>query len=205
LSSIDLSSVAEWAGVAVVVVVCLVSVVMAALRLPGTWLIVATAGVFGWATGWNSISGGTIILLTIAAVVAELAELLASAVTVRHAGASRRASWGSLIGGFLGMIFLSFLVPIPLLGTIVGALLGCIAGAVIAEMSTGRALDQGTKVGMFSALGFALGSAAKTAIAVAMCGIVLIAILFSEKPTPPTTAEAQATPTNTTVQSVPGY
>jgi uncharacterized protein YqgC (DUF456 family) len=174
---------------------CLIAVVMAALRLPGTWLILAAALVYGWWADWEGVSLWLVLGLVIIAVVAEVFEFLASALTARRAGASRQAAWGGLIGGFLGMFLLSFLVPIPVVGTVIGALLGCFIGATIAELNVRRHIGQGTKVGLFSALGFVVGMVAKTAMALAMAGILLTSVVFTEsrsaKPDAPPTAEEE--------------
>lgn len=160
-------------------VVCLLGVLMTTVRLPGTWLIVAAAAGYGWWSDWRDVTVTIVVVLGGAAIVGELLELLMSVFAVRRAGASGRASWGGLIGGFLGMIFLSFLIPIPLVGAMFGALLGCFAGSMLGELSAGRKLTQGTKVGVFAAIGFALGTALKMAIALAMAGGVMAAALFS--------------------------
>lgn len=160
-------------------VVCLLGVLMTAVRLPGTWLILAAAAAYGWWSDWREVTVAIVVVLGAVAIVGELLELLMSVFAARRAGASGRASWGGLIGGLLGMIFLSFLVPIPLLGTMLGALLGCFAGSMLGELSVGRKLAQGARVGVFAAIGFALGTALKMAIALAMAGGVMTAALFS--------------------------
>ncbi len=116
------------------------------------------------------------------ALIGEAVELLTSVFTAKKAGASRQAAWGGLAGGLAGMILLSFLVPVPLLGTLVGALLGCFLGATLAELAMRKKLTHGTKVGFFSALGFALGAAAKVAIALAMSAVLLTSVVCSKPP-----------------------
>jgi uncharacterized protein YqgC (DUF456 family) len=166
-------------AVAVLVLCCVVAVAMTAVRLPGTWLIIAAALLYGWWADWQGVGLWLVILLVGVALAAEVIELLASAFTARKAGASRQAAWGALIGGFLGMLLLSFLVPIPIVGTMVGALVGCFAGAMIAEMDVRKELGQGTRVGLFSALGFVIGTVTKIAIAFAMSGILLTSVVCS--------------------------
>ncbi len=152
-------------------VACCVGVMLTALRLPGTWLIVASGSLFAWWSQWQRITV-TIILAAIAiAAVAEVVELFMSMFTARKAGASRRASWGGLIGGIVGMLILA--VPVPIIGPIFGALLGCFAGATIAELSVKQDFVQGTKVGIFSAMGFALGAAAKVGFALVIAGLLI--------------------------------
>jgi len=150
---------------------CLFAVLLTALRLPGTWLIVAGVGVAGWATQWSSIAVSRVLLLAGLALGAEMFEFFASMITAHKAGASRQAAWGGLIGGVLGMIFLS--LPFPIVGTFIGALAGCFLGALIAELAMNKRLSEGAKVGFFSAIGLAIGTATKIGIALLMSGITV--------------------------------
>lgn len=161
---------------------CLLGVLLTAVRLPGTWLLLATAVVYGWWTGWERIGIATVLILAGVAIVGEVVELLASVVTARRAGATSQAAWGALIGGFVGMLFLSFLVPIPLIGSMVGAVVGCFGGALLTELVMQKNLAHGAKVGVFAALGFAIGTATKVAVALAMAVVVLTCALCA----PPT-------------------
>ena len=166
-------------SVSVLVLCCVVGVAMTAVRLPGTWLIIATALCYGWWAKWQGVGLWLVLALVAIALVAEAVEFLASVFTARKAGASRQAAWGGLIGGFLGMFLLSFLVPIPIVGTVVGALVGCFGGAMMAEWSVRKKVAQGSKVGLFSALGFVMGMVVKMAIAFAMSGILLTSVVCS--------------------------
>lgn len=165
---------ASIAGGIALVLCCVLAVAMTAFRLPGTWLMVAVGVVYPWLLDWKPFGWGVPAILAGAALVGEVVELLMSAVLARKAGASRHAQWGGLIGGILGMILLSFLVPIPVVGTIAGAFVGCCLGAALAELYVRRSLGQGAKVGVFSGIGFALGTAAKTTIAMMMAGLLLV-------------------------------
>jgi uncharacterized protein YqgC (DUF456 family) len=166
-------------GISLLALCCVLAVAMTALRLPGTWLIIAGALVYGWWADWEGVPWWLVVLLLVVAVVAEVVEWLSSAVTTRKAGGSRQAAIGALVGGFAGMLFLSFLVPIPLVGTMLGALVGCFGGALIAELAMRKKLTQGAKVGLFSALGYVLGTVTKMAIAFTMAGILLTSVVCS--------------------------
>ncbi|UCC31200.1 MAG: DUF456 domain-containing protein [Phycisphaerales bacterium] len=164
------------------VLCCCLAVALTALRLPGTWLLIAIMLGYGWLSDWRGVGLLMVAVLCGLALIGEAVELLASVFTAKKAGASRQAAWGGLAGGLVGMIFLSFLIPVPLVGTLVGALLGCFLGAALAELAMRKKLAQGTKVGFFSALGFALGAAAKVAIALAMSAVLLTSVVCSEPP-----------------------
>lgn len=156
---------------------CLLGVLMTAVRLPGTWLLLAAAVAYGWYTGWERIGTATVLILAGVAIVGEVVEILAAVVTARRAGATKQAAWGALIGGFVGMLFLSFLVPIPLVGSMVGAVVGCFGGALLTELAMKKNLARGAKVGVFAALGFAIGTATKVAVAMAMAVVLLTCVL----------------------------
>ena len=149
---------------------CTLGLALTVLRMPGIWVIVLTAGLYGWWSEWQSVPVWLVIVLFGAACVAEALEFVSSAVTVRKVGASRRAAIGALIGGFFGMFTLTFVVPIPIINTVVGALLGCFTGALIGELSVHRQVGKGTRVGLFSMLGFVIGMAIKMTIALGMSG-----------------------------------
>ncbi len=162
-----------WFIVAVsgLAVACCGGIMLTALRLPGIWLMVASGGLFGWWSQWQRITVTIIIVAVAIGAVSEIVELFMSMITARKAGASRRASWGGLIGGIVGMLILA--VPIPLIGPVIGALLGCFVGATIGELSAKQDFVQGTKVGLFSAMGFALGAAAKVGFALVIAGLLM--------------------------------
>jgi uncharacterized protein YqgC (DUF456 family) len=166
--------------ISLLILACLIGVAMTAIRFPGTWLIVASAVGYAWGEEWPRASLTLLGILTGIALLGEGIEILASVVTARRAGASRKAAWGGMFGGILGMIFLSFLVPIPIVGTMIGALVGCFVGATLVEMYVRKDMLRGTKVGVFAAMGFVLGTVAKVFVALVMSGILLSAVIGTE-------------------------
>ncbi len=169
--------------VALVVLVCLgclTGVLLSAVRLPGIWLIVGGAALMGWLTQWELIGVTPVLWVCGLAILAEVLEFLMSAVITRRAGGSRKAAWGALIGGFAGLLFLS--IPLPIIGSIIGALLGCFLGAAIGELSVRGSLTHGTRVGVFAAIGFALGTATKVALAFTIAIIVVTSVIKADWP-----------------------
>ncbi len=163
----------EWAVFAILSVFCILGTMLTALRLPGTWLILVAAVVYLWRADWPAGAGVLLAVLGGAAIFGEVVETLASIVLARRGGASRYATWGGVAGGFLGAIFLSF-IPIFPIGTIMGALLGCFLGAAAVEVAARKRLAHGTRVGVLSAIGFAVGMATKVAVALAMSTVLLV-------------------------------
>ncbi len=150
--------------------VMLAGLILAALQLPGTWLILAAAVGYDGYYAWQRV--GWVWLLVVAAIAAsaELLDSIAAVVAARRAGASRRAAIGALIGGFAGMLLLS--LPVPFLGTIIGGLLGCFLGGLLAEWTVREDLAAGARVGLFATIGRLAGLLLKLAAALVMCGIV---------------------------------
>lgn len=164
---LDLLQIAPW------LLLTLVALILTTIRLPGGWLIVAEAVGYGWWTDWARVGWFFVGSIVAMAIVGEVLELATSVLTARRAGASGRAGWGGFFGGFLGMIFLSFLVPIPVVGTLFGAVMGCFIGAMVGELTAKRELAQGARVGLFSAMGFVLGTVAKLVVTFIMAGTFL--------------------------------
>jgi hypothetical protein len=178
---------------------CLIAVALTAVRLPGTWCLVAGAGLYGWLTDWRAVTLSTLVLLAGIAVIGEILELFTSAVVARKAGGSRRAAWGGLVGGMLGMFCLSFLLPIPIVGSMAGAIVGCFLGAAVAELTVRNHLAHGTRVGFFAALGMAMGTAAKVGLALVMSVFVIAGALR-----PTSVSQGDAAPSASAPLSRPG-
>lgn len=191
MESISFLDIAKLCGLGIV---CLAGVLSTVVRLPGTWVIVAAAAGYGWLTDWAYVGVTFVVIFAGVAVVGEVVELAMSVVAARKAGASRRAGWGALIGGFVGMFLFS--LPLPLIGTIFGALVGCFVGALVAELSVKQEFVHGAKVGTLSAIGFVLGMVMKIALAMMMAAaLVGYAAIGALQPTTeadtPTTAMIQ--------------
>ena len=128
--------------------------------LPGLPLVFAGMLLAAWADHFTRISGWTIGLLGVLTLVSVAVDVAATARGARRVGAGKLAMWGAAIGTFAGIFF-----GIP------GLLLGPFLGAV-------RKLAQASKVGFGTWMGLALGTALKIALAFAMLGIFVLALLL---------------------------
>ena len=137
--------------------------------LPGNWIIAVCtalfAGLVHGATGQGIhwLTAGFVILL---AVVGEILEVALGAAGAAKQGASRRAMLLSLVGTVAGSLMGAIAgTPIPVLGTILGALgggaLGAFGGAWLGEAWKGTDTDQRTRVGKAALTGRLIGTAAK--------------------------------------------
>ena len=149
------------------------------LTLPGNWLIVASTVLVAWANrqaGMFSI--WTLLAVFALAVAGEAVELLAAVVGGKRAGAGARGMWGALLGGFVGAVAGTFLIPIPALGALIGACLGACLGAWALELTGGRNMKASLRAGLGSGAGRLLGTAGKLTIGAVMWFIVAIAAFW---------------------------
>ena len=135
--------------------------------IPGAPLLFLGLLLGAWAENFRYIGLWTLLLLAGMAALTYVVEFVASILGVKKYGGSRRAMVGAALGGLVG-IFLGF----P------GILLGPFVGAVIAELSLQRSLDEASRAGFGTVVGLAIGVAGKLAIGIAMIGIFLLIRLF---------------------------
>jgi len=169
------------------ILVAILGIFLAALQLPGTWLILAAAVGFDACHHFIRIGWKWLVALAVVALVAEVADSLFAIAFARRAGASRRAAIGALIGGFAGMFLFS--LPMPVIGTIAGGVIGCFVGAFLAELThpdsaldTADRLSTGARSGLGAAIGRIAGLIVKLAAAFVLAGAAIgLAILPAAK------------------------
>lgn len=135
--------------------------------LPGTPIAALGALIAGWMTGFERLGLTPLLLVGGLALLAQLVDLGASYLGARVYGASRPGLWGGVIGSLAGLLFF------PPFGFLIGAL----AGAVLAELLSGRPLNEAVRAGVGALLGSLGGVVAKILILVAI-GVVVFPRLF---------------------------
>jgi uncharacterized protein YqgC (DUF456 family) len=154
-----------WIAAVVMVGIGLVGIVMPAL--PGHLLILAGLASAAWADGFTRVSGWTLGVIAVLAVASYGIDIAAAALSTRRLGASPRAVTGAALGTLAGLFF-----GLP------GVIVGPFAGAVIGELTASRDLGLAARAGVAAWIGFAIGTAAKVAIAFVMIGLFLVALVF---------------------------
>lgn len=161
-------------GVLTLLVVCFAGVFSLLFGFPGTFIIVAVALVYAWATGFAAITWSTLGWLIGLALVGEAIELVAAAGGAGERP-SRRVAIAAIAGGFVGGI-----IGLPILfglGALLGALVGAFVGAAMAAASEGGSVDRSFRAGVAALRGRLLGFVLKTSLAVVMVVLVLTAVL----------------------------
>lgn len=169
-----MAEVAHWLGIALLLLGCLVALASLVLGLPGTFLIVGLAALYGWATGFAEISWLAIGGLLAAAMTAEVIEFASAAGGGSDPSMkpSRRITVAAIVGAFAGAILGA---PILLgLGALLGAFAGAFGGAAVAAMSEGSDRETALRHGARAMRGRVLGFIVKAAIATAMTAWLVV-------------------------------
>ncbi|MEM9366417.1 MAG: DUF456 domain-containing protein [Planctomycetota bacterium] len=168
------------------VVACALAWLLNLIALPGNWIAVGLMTAYAWlgpSSGRPSLGLATVVIAFAIALLGEILEFAAAAVSVNQVGASRRAAiyailgsvFGALAGGIVGF-------PVPILGPLLAALLfggcGAMAGAIFGEWSDGRPWRQSWRVGKASFWGRTLGTTAKTVAGLLIVLIGLFGVLL---------------------------
>jgi len=136
--------------------------------LPGVPMVFAGLFLAAWITDFEPVGWMTIAVLAMLTAFAWLLDLLAAALGAKRLGASQRAFWGATFGAIVGIFF-----GLP------GILLGPFVGAVVAELSVGRDMQQAGRAGLGAWIGIVIGAAAKLAIAFLMVGLFVLRQFFA--------------------------
>lgn len=161
----------DWAPAAIAGYVLMLLGLIGAVvpLLPGPMIIWAGALVWAWGDGFVRLGWPTLLLLLLLALVAWASDFLINMLVSRRAGASWKAIAGSIVGGLLGGIALSGLIPVA--GSLLGALIGAVAGAFAVEYWNTRNL-QTAFVAVRAYMGSVLlASLVEIAISVTMIGL----------------------------------
>ena len=180
----------EWIAVALALVFSLLGLgclLLTLLGLPGNWVMIALAAGVVALQGSLGIGGPhqsplwwSIALAAGLAVAGEIVETAAGAAGTHAGGGSGRGMVGAILGGLVGGIALTPVIPIPVVGTLVGALLGTFGGALVAEMTGTQRVGgaQSIRAAAGATAGRLMGSMAKTVVGAAVWVLLTFELLF---------------------------
>jgi hypothetical protein len=92
--------------------------------LPGMLLVWFTILVYAWQTGFEAIGWPSFIFITIIALVTGLSNIWLPLLGAQKTGAAKRALFLGVVGAIVG----TFVIPIPILGTVIGYAIGVFLG-----------------------------------------------------------------------------
>ena len=140
---------------ALIVIVGLVGTVLPVI--PGTVLIFAGLFVAAWADHFARVGVVGLAIIGVLAILAFVADLVASLLGAKRVGASPQALVGATIGGLVGLF-----LGIP--GMIIGPFVGAVGGELLAR----GGLAQAGKIGLGTWLGLVFAAVVKVVIAFMM-------------------------------------
>lgn len=163
-------------AITLLAVVLLASLLIVPLGLPGLWVMLGAALLYNvllpaGGIGWVTLGGCGILV-----VVAEVLEFAVGSRYTRKYGGSKRAGWGSILGGIAGAIMG---VPVPVIGSVIGAFVGAFIGALVGELTVPKeSRGDLAKVATGAVVGRAVAAALKTGIGVVIMVWILAAGIF---------------------------
>ena len=147
--------------------------------LPGNWLMLMTTYLFAWWQWERDIFGWPLLIfITVLALVAELIEFFAGAGGARRAGAGWMGALAAIGGAVTGAIFGTFVIPLPLFGTILGACLGAGLFTWVAERIAGKEQNHSVRSGMGAGTGVLIGTLSKFLIGCLIWLMITIAAFW---------------------------
>ena len=136
--------------------------------LPGILFVFGGLFLAAWAQDFTRVGWVGLTIVGVLALLAFLADFIASLLGAKRVGASPKALIGAALGGFIGVFF-----GLP------GILVGPFLGAVLGELLARGGLQQATKVGFGTTVGLLIAAVAKLVIAFLMIGTFAAFYVFS--------------------------
>ncbi len=133
--------------------------------LPGTLLVWGGVLLGAWIDDFTRVSVGTVVIISVLAVLAWALEFVAGLMGAKRAGASKWALIGAAVGTVVGLFM-------GLVGVLFMPLVGAAAGEYWAQKDQQRA----AKVALATWLGLVIGMVAKVVLSFVMVGIFLVAL-----------------------------
>jgi uncharacterized protein YqgC (DUF456 family) len=149
----------------------LVGLAITPLGLPGNWIILGCALVYGFATQWGKFGWVFVVSLAGAAILGEIIEALSSAIGAKKFGASIGGTVAAIVGSIVGLGVGTGALPI--IGTLIGAFVGAFLGAFIYEYIRLGDREHALRAGLGAFLGRTASIIAKEAIGLLMVGLLV--------------------------------
>lgn len=153
------------------VVVLVLALFSIPLGLPGLWIMIGVVAVDAL---MQEIGIGIIVTTVTIAVFAELIEFFIVKRLTNQYGGSRKAFWGAIVGGTIGVIVGA---PVPVIGSIIAGFIGSFIGAGVVTYAETKELRSAHRVGWGAVLGRALSAVTKTAAGLAILVLAAAALI----------------------------
>lgn len=150
------------------------------VTLPGNWLMVVSTCLFAW-WRWDDgfFSWPFLIAITVLALIGELIEFFAGAGGARRAGSTWKGAIAAIVGAIVGGLAGTFMIPVPLFGTLLGACMGAGFMTWAVERSAGREREHSVRSGVGAGTGVLIGTLSKFAVGCVIWVMILIAAIWN--------------------------
>ncbi len=155
----------------ILIVFLLLGVGLTLFTLPGNFVILLAAVVYGFYEGFSRFDAGFLFALAGLFVLGEAVEFVAGMLGAKRQNASARAVLATLAGGVAGALAGS--VVLPVLGTVAGAVVGAFVLSYAAEYSKTGDREKSARVARGAAAGLLAGTLFKLAVAVGMAAALV--------------------------------
>jgi uncharacterized protein YqgC (DUF456 family) len=147
--------------------------------LPGNWLIILSTAAFAW-WRWDDgvFSIWTLVFITVLGIIGEIIEFFSGMAGAKSAGAGWKGAFAAILGAIIGAIVGTMVIPIPFLGTLLGAAGGAGLATWLIEHSGGKKANESVRSGVGAGLGVFLGTGAKVVIGALIWLIVAVAAFW---------------------------
>ena len=162
-------------GLIVLWIVLLAAIFVIPFGVAGTFIITLAAFVYGLLTDFKTITWGLVLGLLAVSILVEIFEFLIGGLAARKAGSSKWGFWGAVVGGFLGAVWMTPILPF--IGSLFGALVGAYLGAMLFEFVAFGDPLRAARAGWGAFIGSASGKLVKIIVAIGM-NIVIATRLF---------------------------
>ncbi|MEO8610327.1 MAG: DUF456 domain-containing protein [Chloroflexota bacterium] len=136
--------------------------------LPGTVIVWIAAIAIGFITTWSRFTPAAGIAATAIMIFSVSSDFWLPALGIKTGGLTCLGAIGSLVGGLIA----TFLIPIPLCGTLIGAVIG----ALVFEMIHFRNMQKALQAGQSAATMFVLGYIVESASSIAVFVVYLVSL-----------------------------
>jgi uncharacterized protein YqgC (DUF456 family) len=151
----------------------LLGLVLTLVGLPGNWLMVFATALVAWIEP-GLFSLWTLGGITLLALLGEFVEFFSGAAGAKRSGGTRRGSIGAILGGIIGGVLGTGMIPIAVIGTLIGMGLGAFLGAGLLELLGGQTMELSFRAARGAAVGRVFGFLAKFVIGIGIWLIVTV-------------------------------
>ncbi len=138
--------------------------------LPGMLLVWFTVVVYAWRTGFEVIGWPSLAFITIIALVAGLSNIWLPLLGAQKTGAAKRALFLGIVGAIVG----TFVIPIPILGTVIGYAVGVFLGEYMKQRDWRLAL----KASLGGVAGWGVSAIVEIVTALIILAIFVVQVLW---------------------------